>query len=104
MTTRSFMRTVLACGVSLGAFAAPAMAQTAPDIAPANAADDGAKGDMIVVTGSRIKRDPTKSALPLEIITNVDIERNGIANPEALNMFMTANGTGADTWLRTPTW
>ncbi len=96
MTTRSFMRTVLACGVSLGAFAAPAMAQTAPDIAPANAADDGAKGDMIVVTGSRIKRDPTKSALPLEIITNVDIERNGIANPEALNMFMTANGTGAD--------
>jgi iron complex outermembrane receptor protein len=92
MNSRELMRSVLVCGISLGALVAPAMAQTAPDPAKP-AAEDGA---MIVVTGSRIKQDPTKSALPLEIITNVDIERNGIANPEALNMFLTSNGSGAD--------
>jgi iron complex outermembrane receptor protein len=91
MSSRSFVRVVLACGVSLGAVAAPAMAQ---DITSANASSGQDAG--IVVTGSRIKQDPTKSALPLEVITSVDIERNGIANPEALNMFLTANGTGAD--------
>ena len=91
MSSRSFVRVVLACGVSLGAVAAPAMAQ---DITSANASSGPDAG--IVVTGSRIKQDPTKSALPLEVITSVDIERNGIANPEALNMFLTANGTGAD--------
>ncbi|HOB14987.1 MAG TPA: TonB-dependent receptor, partial [Novosphingobium sp.] len=97
MITRSFARTVLACGVSLGAFVAPAMAQTAPDITSPNSASESSEsGGTIVVTGSRIKRDPTKSALPLEIITSVDIERNGIANPEALNMFLTSNGSGAD--------
>lgn len=97
MTSRSFTRAVLACGVSLGAFAAPALAQSAPDISsPNKAADSDSDGGAIVVTGSRIKRDPSKSALPLEIITSVDIERQGIANPEALNMFLTANGSGAD--------
>jgi iron complex outermembrane recepter protein len=95
MNTRSFVRAALACGVSLGAFAVPAMAQDATDITPSNAASSD-EGKAIIVTGSRIKRDPTRSALPLEIITNVDIERNGIANPEELNMFLTANGTGAD--------
>ena len=92
MISRELMRSVLICGVSLGAFVAPAMAQTAAQPAADEAADD----KMIVVTGSRIKQDPAKSALPLEIITNVDIERNGIANPEALNMFLTSNGSGAD--------
>ena len=91
MNSRSFVRAILACGVSLGAVAAPAFAQ---DITSPNASSGSDAG--IVVTGSRIKQDPTKSALPLEIITSVQIERNGIANPEALNMFLTANGTGAD--------
>ncbi len=97
MTTRSFTRAILACGVSLGAFAAPAMAQSAPDISsPNKAVSSDADSGAIVVTGSRIKQDPSKSALPLEIITSVDIERQGIANPEALNMFLTSNGSGAD--------
>ena len=97
MTSRSFTRAVLACGVSLGAFTAPALAQSAPDISsPNKAAEADSDGGAIVVTGSRIKRDPSKSALPLEVITSVDIERQGIANPEALNMFLTSNGSGAD--------
>ena len=50
----------------------------------------------IVVTGSRIRRDPNDSALPLQIITTQELERNGISNPEQLIGFLTTNGTGAD--------
>ncbi|MHA6722786.1 TonB-dependent receptor domain-containing protein [Sphingomonas sp. RS2018] len=58
-----------------------------------NRTDDG--GD-ILVTGSRIKQDPNRSALPLQIITNAEIERNGISSPEQLVMFLSTNGSGAD--------
>ncbi|HEX8215791.1 MAG TPA: TonB-dependent receptor [Allosphingosinicella sp.] len=50
----------------------------------------------IVVTGSRIKQDPNNSALPLQIITNQEIQRNGISSPEQLIMYLPTNGTGAD--------
>jgi len=52
--------------------------------------------DMIIVTGSRIRRDPNDSALPLQIITVQDLQQNGISNPEQLLGFLTTNGTGAD--------
>ncbi|MCB2056959.1 MAG: TonB-dependent receptor, partial [Novosphingobium sp.] len=95
MISNGLARIVLVCGVSLGALSAPALAQDAPDITSASESSGG-QDRAIIVTGSRIKQDPTKSALPLEIITNVEIERNGLSNPEALNMFLTTNGTGAD--------
>ena len=94
MISRSIIRSVLACGVSLGAFAAPALAQDADISSPnkAEAADDGA----IIVTGSRIKQDPSKSALPLEILVPADLGREGISNPEQMISFLAANGNGAD--------
>ena len=52
--------------------------------------------EQIVVTGSRIRRDPNQSALPLQIITTQEIERNGISNPEQLLQYLTTNGTGSD--------
>lgn len=58
----------------------------------ASKADDG----EILVTGSRIKRDPNNSSLPLQIISNAEIERNAIASPEQLISLLTSNGTGAD--------
>lgn len=91
MISRSIMRTVLACGVSLGAFATPALAQSAPD---SNA--DEASSNAIIVTGSRIKQDPANSALPLEIIRPSDLGREGISNPEQLISFLASNGNGAD--------
>jgi len=94
MTLRTLARGILASSVSLAAFASPALAQTAPDVSTPNAGAE--EGAAIVVTGSRIKQDPTKSALPLQIITTADLEKNGLANPEQLNMFLTSNGTGAD--------
>jgi iron complex outermembrane receptor protein len=54
------------------------------------------EGQSIVVTGSRIRRDPNDSALPLQIITTQEIERNGITNPEQLLSFLTTNGSGND--------
>ncbi|MBA3511209.1 TonB-dependent receptor [Sphingomonas sp.] len=50
----------------------------------------------IIVTGSRIRRNPNDSALPLQIITTQEIERNAINNPEALIAYITTNGTGGD--------
>lgn len=59
---------------------------------PASKADDG----EILVTGSRIKRDPNNSSMPLQIISNAELERNAIASPEQLISLLTSNGTGAD--------
>jgi iron complex outermembrane recepter protein len=92
MNSRRLVRAALVCGVSLGAFAAPAMAQ---DIVAPNTASEVEDG-AIIVTGSRIRQDPTKSALPLEIIRPTDLSREGISNPEQLISFIAANGNGAD--------
>jgi iron complex outermembrane receptor protein len=98
MKLRTFARAILGSSASLVAFAAaPALAQdaSAASAASAAAADDNG-GTAIVVTGSRLKQDPAKSAVPLEIITNQTIQQNGISSPEQLNMFLTATGSGAD--------
>ncbi|PEQ14331.1 hypothetical protein B2G71_01640 [Novosphingobium sp. PC22D] len=50
----------------------------------------------ILVTGSRIKQDPNDSALPLQIVTNVELQRNAISSPEQLLAFLPNNGSGAD--------
>jgi iron complex outermembrane receptor protein len=73
---------------------APALAQEAPAPAAAETAED--EGTAIIVTGSRIKQDPTKSAAPLQVITPNDLSREGINSPEQLISFLSTNGTGAD--------
>jgi iron complex outermembrane receptor protein len=87
MTAMKLVRLVLCSGAALGSLAVPAMAQDAE--AEANDA-------AIIVTGSRIKQDPAKSALPLQIISNAEIERNGISSPEQLISFISTNGTTPD--------
>jgi iron complex outermembrane receptor protein len=57
---------------------------------------DNDDGKEILVTGSRIRQDPNNSALPLQIITNQEIQRNGISSPEQLIMFLPTNGSGPD--------
>jgi iron complex outermembrane receptor protein len=73
---------------------APAFAQDAsPPASTETAAEESA---AIIVTGSRIKRDPNDSSLPLQVITNEELSREGISNPEQLLMFLSTNGSGAD--------
>jgi iron complex outermembrane receptor protein len=72
----------------------PAFAQDVPPTTAAETAEDS--GEAIIVTGSRIKRDPNDSSLPLQVITNEEFSREGISSPEQLIMFLSSNGSGAD--------
>lgn len=73
---------------------APAFAQvSSPPVSAETAEEEGA---AIIVTGSRIKQDPTKSAAPLQVITPSDLSREGINGPEQLISFLSTNGNGAD--------
>lgn len=79
-------------GTMLGAMllAGAVRAQTA---APAPGADEG---EMIVVTGSRIKRNPNDSPLPLQVFTPDDLSRESIVSPEQFISLLSTNGNGAD--------
>lgn len=50
----------------------------------------------IVITGSSIKRIPTEGALPVQVITAQDLERQGIVTTEQLIGSLSVNGTGLD--------
>ncbi|NIJ22223.1 iron complex outermembrane receptor protein [Sphingomonas naasensis] len=107
-------RTLLVSGTAFAALAVtPAAAQTsdqstAEAATPTGAAvpvsdadqedgrDRGGREQEVLITGSRIRQNPNNSALPLQIITNQEISRNGISSPEQLIMFLSTNGTGAD--------
>ncbi len=97
----------LSCGIAAPAFAQSTQGTTPPAATPTTAAtpDEGAEltssqddsaGQEIIVTGSRIRRDPNQSALPLQIVTTQELERNAISSSEQLVAFLTTNGTGAD--------
>ncbi|WP_066793858.1 TonB-dependent receptor domain-containing protein [Sphingomonas soli] len=99
----SSLKLILASGSALAALAGamPALAQdtatTAAQLPPTqdeSAAEDDGKG--IIVTGSRIRQDPNRSALPLQIITTQELSREGISSPEQLVMFLSTNGSGPD--------
>jgi iron complex outermembrane receptor protein len=102
MLGKTSFKSVLVSGTAFAAlacaFAAPASAQvTEPDTAtlPEAIAPEGEETN-ILVTGSRIRQDPNNSALPLQIITNVEIQRNSISSPEQLLMYLPSNASGAD--------
>lgn len=120
MLRSNSFKSILVSGTALVALTlgGPAIAQTAPPTAPgdentptqpantptgAETPDKGAdlasnddRNTAIVVTGSRLKQNPNNSALPLQIITNEEVQRNGISSPEQLIMHLTTNGSGAD--------
>ncbi|NJS14378.1 MAG: TonB-dependent receptor [Sphingopyxis sp.] len=92
MRATSITRSMLALGVcSLAMTAAPAVAQ---DSAAPAAEED--KDNEILVTGSRIKRDPKDSSVPLEVITMKDLERESISNPEQFVQYLASSGTGPE--------
>ena len=72
-------RLLCACAASVMAFAAasPAMAQTAPDDSVDTSRD-------IVITGSIIKGTPEDAALPVDVIGEGELQRQG--NPSALDL------------------
>ncbi len=79
--------------VSLSIFGSVAAQSTSPAGQPA---EDDEELQQVIVTGSRIKQDPTKSPLPLQVVTNEDLVREGVKNPEQFISFLSSNGTGLD--------
>jgi len=113
MTGSTSLRLMLASSTALAALLLPTAANaqstsgdqtTAPAATPTGAAlpvsddqgDRAGKSNEIIITGSRIKQDPNRSALPLQIITTKDLSREGISSPEQLISFLASNGNGAD--------
>nr|WP_314445712.1 TonB-dependent receptor [uncultured Sphingomonas sp.] len=93
------MATPAAAQSTTGNTTEPASTPTGAEtpITPANTSSTSDSGSgEIVVTGSRIRRDPNDSPLPLQIITTQEIVRNGINNPEQLVSYLTTNGSGND--------
>ncbi|MEQ1510093.1 MAG: TonB-dependent receptor [Sphingopyxis sp.] len=94
------LRNLLLSGAAItalvGGLSSTAMAQNAPSPLPPTAADDDTSNREILVTGSRIKRDPNDSALPLQIISAEELTREGISSPEQFISSLSTNGNGAD--------
>ena len=65
-------------------------------IGAAMAQNEGAKLERVEVTGSSIKRIKDEGALPLQVITRKDIERQGIVSAEQLIATLSVNGNGLD--------
>ncbi|MEO8132901.1 MAG: TonB-dependent receptor, partial [Betaproteobacteria bacterium] len=76
----------LAHAISLICIAGPVFAQTASS-GPANM-------EKVIITGSSIKRVESEGALPVQIITRQDMERQGIVSAEQLIMSLDSNGNG----------
>ena len=77
----------------------PANTPTGAETPQTDASLTGTEPDRdreIIVTGSRIRRDPNNSPLPLQIITTQELTREGISNPEQFIMYLSTNGSGAD--------
>lgn len=84
---------LLAGAAGTALMAVPAAAQDGTALPTTEEPNDSRE---ILVTGSRIKQDPSRSALPLTIITTDDLSREGISSPEQLISFLASNGNGAD--------
>ena len=79
--------------VSLICIAGQAWAQQAP---AADNKEQPKKVEKIEVTGSNIKRVQDEGALPIQVITREEIERQGLTSAEQLVMLISANGNGGD--------
>jgi iron complex outermembrane recepter protein len=93
LKTKAFTLALLASSTFL---ATPAMAQDQAGGAPTTTETSEEESKSIVVTGSRIKQDPSRSALPLTIITPDDLSRESISSPEQFISLLSTNGNGAD--------
>ena len=70
--------------LALAGIATHALAQTAPE------------PQRVTITGSSIKRIASEGALPLQIISRTELERQGITSSEQLIMQLNINGNGLD--------
>ncbi len=82
-------RTRIAQALALVGLVSPSLAQTTP---PAG----DARLEKVVITGSSIKRLKDEGALPVQVISRSEMERQGIASTEQLIASLNINGNGLD--------
>ena len=70
--------------LALVGLASHALAQTAPT------------DQRVTITGSSIKRIASEGALPLQVISRAELDREGITNAEQVIMMLSTNGNGLD--------
>jgi iron complex outermembrane recepter protein len=70
--------------------------QAAAQVTPPSAPSQPQSLQSVVVTGSRIKRTESEGALPIQIISRQELDKQGIVTAEQLINSVTANGNGAD--------
>ncbi len=95
MVRSALVKLALVSGTALSCVM-PTIALAQTGALPTTPSNDVTSEKEILVTGSRIKRDPNDSALPLQIITTQDLSREGISSPEQLISYLSTNGNGAD--------
>ncbi len=59
-------------------------------------AQSSAEPQRITITGSSIKRIASEGALPVQVITRADLDREGITSAEQLVLQLSTNGSGLD--------
>ncbi|MFN3629708.1 MAG: TonB-dependent receptor plug domain-containing protein, partial [Casimicrobiaceae bacterium] len=77
----------IALAVSVAVASTAAIGQTA---------NEPTRVERVEITGSSIKRVATEGALPLQVITRAELEREGITTAEQLILNLSVNGTGLD--------
>jgi iron complex outermembrane receptor protein len=95
MVSKHLLVSGSALAAALSCWSGAALAQTTTTL-PATTTASEVRNDDILVTGSRIKRDPTDSSLPLQVITPDELAREGISSPEQMIQYLSSNGNGAD--------
>lgn len=65
--------------------------------APASAQDETAEEEEIVITGSRIRRDPLTNAAPVAELTGEDLDRTGLASTADILQRLPFSGGGLNT-------
>lgn len=85
----------LAQVVSLICIAGPVAAQQSAPLKPDEPRKPQAV-ERVVVTGSSIKRVESEGALPIQVITREEIDRQGIVTAEQLIATLNSNGNGLD--------
>jgi iron complex outermembrane receptor protein len=92
---RTNVRTIIVALAATTALATPALAQEPLPAAPAPASAED-QNQLIIVTGSRIRRQIADSPVPISVFTQEDLVREGISSPEQFVSFLTSNGNGLD--------
>src|SRR5471032_1805798 len=97
MTTRyPWIRSTLLAAFAAASCLSAALAQSVPAPATPPKEEDTTKLEKFVVTGSSIKRPADYGALPMDVITPVELDQMGVTSVEQMVQNLNLNGNAMD--------